>query len=160
MIQLKTILVAVDFSEHSRVALSYAAEFAGAFDAAVLQEVEKLDPSIDTGFLTIDPADIDVAEDFDAINLLSIVSDADIVADAHARGLAFNVWTENNAGRMETLLGYGVDMIITDLCVLVMEPDRRRFTLTELAPGEAVESVRSRTSGAIDVAGKVATITV
>ena len=52
-----------------------------------------------------------------------------------------------------------VDMIITDLCVLVMEPDRRRFTLTELAPGEAIESVRSRTSGEIDVAGKVATIT-
>ncbi len=53
-----------------------------------------------------------------------------------------------------------VDMIITDRCVLVMEPDRRRFTLTELAPGEAVESVRSRTTGQIDVAGEVATIAV
>ncbi len=53
-----------------------------------------------------------------------------------------------------------VDMIITDLCVLVMEPDRRRFTLTEVAPGETVETVRSRTTGAIDVADEVATIDV
>ncbi len=51
-----------------------------------------------------------------------------------------------------------VDMIITDLCVLVMEPDRRRFTLTEVAPGETVETVRSRTTGAIDVADEVTTI--
>ena len=36
MIQLKKKLVAVDFSEHSQVALHYAAEFALAFDAEVL----------------------------------------------------------------------------------------------------------------------------
>jgi nucleotide-binding universal stress UspA family protein len=36
MIQLGKILVAVDFSDHSQVALNYAAEFAGAFDAEVL----------------------------------------------------------------------------------------------------------------------------
>lgn len=36
MIQLKKVLVAVDFSEHSQVALNYAAEFAKAFDAEVL----------------------------------------------------------------------------------------------------------------------------
>jgi nucleotide-binding universal stress UspA family protein len=36
MIPLKIILAAVDFSEYSRVALHYAAEFAGAFDSEVL----------------------------------------------------------------------------------------------------------------------------
>ena len=36
MIQLKKILVAVDFSEHSQTALRYAEEFAKAFDAEVL----------------------------------------------------------------------------------------------------------------------------
>jgi len=36
MIQLKKILVAVDFSEHSNVAFTYAAEFAKMFDAEVL----------------------------------------------------------------------------------------------------------------------------
>src|SRR3954470_4344850 len=28
-----------------------------------------------------------------------------------------------------------VDMVITDLCVLVMDPEKRRFVLTEVAPG-------------------------
>ena len=45
MIEIKKILVATDFSEHSNNALSYAAEFAKAFDAEVIlcHIVEKLD---------------------------------------------------------------------------------------------------------------------
>ncbi|MCA9291508.1 MAG: CoA transferase subunit B [Phycisphaerales bacterium] len=51
-----------------------------------------------------------------------------------------------------------IDMVITDLCVLVMDPERRRFRLTELAPGVSVDEVRAKTTAAIDVAETVAAI--
>jgi 3-oxoacid CoA-transferase subunit B len=42
-----------------------------------------------------------------------------------------------------------IDMIITDLCVLVMDKDKRRFRLTELAPGVTVEEVLEKTEAEI-----------
>jgi len=51
-----------------------------------------------------------------------------------------------------------VDMVITDLCVLVMDHDKRRFRLTELAPGVTVDEVKAKTTAAIIVEGKPATI--
>ncbi len=42
-----------------------------------------------------------------------------------------------------------IDMIITDLCVLVMDEQRRRFRLTELAPGVTVDDVRAKTEAEI-----------
>ena len=51
------------------------------------------------------------------------------------------------------LTGVGcIDMIITDLCVLEMNTDRRRFELTELAPGVTVEEVIEKTTAEILVA--------
>ncbi len=48
------------------------------------------------------------------------------------------------------LTGVGcIDMIITDLCVLEMNPDRRRFELTELAPGVTVDEVLEKTTAEI-----------
>ena len=38
-----------------------------------------------------------------------------------------------------------IDMVITDLCVLRMDPDRRRFRLTELAPGVTADDVLAKT---------------
>jgi len=38
-----------------------------------------------------------------------------------------------------------IDMIITDLCVLVMDPTQNRFRLTELAPGVTIEEVIEKT---------------
>jgi 3-oxoacid CoA-transferase subunit B len=51
-----------------------------------------------------------------------------------------------------------IDMVITDLCVLVMDPARRRFVLSELAPEVTVDDVKSKTAAAIDVAPSVSTI--
>ncbi len=48
-----------------------------------------------------------------------------------------------------------VDMVITDLCVLVMDPDRLRFVLTEVAPGVTVDEVKSKTDAEILVADSV-----
>ncbi len=45
-----------------------------------------------------------------------------------------------------------IDMIITDLCVLEMDPDKRRFVLTELAPDITVDEVVEKTAAEIIVA--------
>ncbi|MFI4897819.1 MAG: CoA transferase subunit B [Phycisphaerales bacterium JB059] len=42
-----------------------------------------------------------------------------------------------------------IDMIITDLCVLVFDHDKGRFRLTELAPGVTVDEVKSKTTAEI-----------
>ena len=51
-----------------------------------------------------------------------------------------------------------IDMIISDLCVLVMDPDRRRFVLTELAPGVTVDEVLEKTTAEILVADSVGVV--
>ncbi len=42
-----------------------------------------------------------------------------------------------------------IDMVITDLCVLEMDPSARRFRLTELAPGVTVDEVKDKTEAEI-----------
>ena len=53
-----------------------------------------------------------------------------------------------------------VDMIITELCVMVMDPKSRRFRLTELAPGVGVDEVKAKTSAAFDIAPDLSTVAV
>lgn len=53
-----------------------------------------------------------------------------------------------------------VDMIITELCVMVMDPKTRRFRLTELAPGVGVDEVKAKTSAAFDIAPDLCTVAV
>ncbi len=53
-----------------------------------------------------------------------------------------------------------IDMIITDLCVLVMDEDRQRFRLTELAPGVTADEVRGKTEAEIIVEGEIAEVEV
>src|SRR5215510_5566470 len=42
-----------------------------------------------------------------------------------------------------------VSMLITDLCVMVMDEGKRRFVLTEVAPGVTVEEVKAKTEAEI-----------
>jgi 3-oxoacid CoA-transferase subunit B len=53
-----------------------------------------------------------------------------------------------------------VDMIITDLCVLVMDRDRHRFRLAELAPGVTADEVKSKTEAEIFLEGEPSVIAV
>jgi 3-oxoacid CoA-transferase subunit B len=53
-----------------------------------------------------------------------------------------------------------VDMVITELCVLEMDASRRRFVLTEIAPGVTVEEVKSKTEAEIIVEKTPAAIAV
>jgi acyl CoA:acetate/3-ketoacid CoA transferase beta subunit len=49
-------------------------------------------------------------------------------------------------------------MVITELCVLEMNKDRRRFELKELAPGISVEEVLAKTTAEILVPASVGTV--
>ena len=42
-----------------------------------------------------------------------------------------------------------IDMIITDLCVMEMNPERRRFVVTELAPGVTREEIEEKTTAEV-----------
>lgn len=53
-----------------------------------------------------------------------------------------------------------LDMVVTDLCVLEMNPASSRFRLTELAPGVTVDEVRAKTTADFETADSVATISV
>ena len=53
-----------------------------------------------------------------------------------------------------------IDMLITDLCVMEMNPDRQRFVLTELAEGVSVEEVQAKTAAVFDITGDIQTIAV
>ena len=48
-----------------------------------------------------------------------------------------------------------IDMVITDLCVMQMDPARRRFTVTELAPGVTIDEVKSKTTAKIEIAPRL-----
>jgi 3-oxoacid CoA-transferase B subunit len=48
-----------------------------------------------------------------------------------------------------------INMVITDLCVLEKNQQRRRFTLTEIAPGVTIEEVKNKTTAEILVADRV-----
>ena len=44
-----------------------------------------------------------------------------------------------------------VDMLITDLCVLAMDPLEHRFVLTELAPGVSLDEVKAKTTADVRI---------
>jgi 3-oxoacid CoA-transferase subunit B len=48
-----------------------------------------------------------------------------------------------------------IDMVITDLCVMKMDPDKRRFRVIELAPDVTIEEVQQKTTAEILVADEL-----
>lgn len=91
------------------------------FDLAVLDRVRALAPGLPSGVLCLDPgaAPDAVATAADgghaAVNPWDPFVDADLVARAHDRGLAVNVWTVDDPERMAELAGLGVDGVITNV---------------------------------------------
>jgi 3-oxoacid CoA-transferase subunit B len=53
-----------------------------------------------------------------------------------------------------------VNMLITDLAVLVFDDQKKRFALTEVAPGVTVDEVKAKTEAEILVAPEVKTVAV
>ncbi len=53
-----------------------------------------------------------------------------------------------------------VGLLITDLCVMAVDPARQRFVLRELAPGVTVDEVRTRTEAEIIIPERVGLVEV
>ncbi len=53
-----------------------------------------------------------------------------------------------------------VSMLITDLCVMVMDESKRKFVLTETAPGVTVDEVKKKTEAEILIAPEVKSVAV
>ena len=51
-----------------------------------------------------------------------------------------------------------VDLVITELCVLEMDPNRRRFVLREVAPGVTPDEVKAKTAAQIVISDNVVTV--
>ncbi|MCU0274953.1 MAG: glycerophosphodiester phosphodiesterase, partial [Acidimicrobiales bacterium] len=90
-------------------------------------------PELPTGWLTFDLRDAvavverAVAHGHAAIHPYDPFVDRNLVAQAHAAGLAVYVWTVDDPERMAALAGMGVDGVITN------HPDRARAVLDGLS---------------------------
>ncbi|MGH9089573.1 MAG: glycerophosphodiester phosphodiesterase [Acidimicrobiales bacterium] len=90
------------------------------FDAASLEAVRERAPAVPTGLLvqwTGDPwvaLDAAVAHRCAAVHPFVTQVDQALVAEAHRRGLAVNVWTVNADADLVAMVSMGVDAVITD----------------------------------------------
>lgn len=97
------------------------------FDAEILRLVRAADPTITIALIASRTDAIATAETegFDAVALLFLVVNEDVIADAHARGLDIWVWTLDSRELAESLLLAGVDAIITDAVPVVRDARAR-----------------------------------
>jgi glycerophosphoryl diester phosphodiesterase len=91
------------------------------FDAATVARVRELDAHVATGQLTflLDRSVPEVLatvadQGHGAWHPHHATIDADAVAAAHAVGIAVNVWTVDDPGRIATLAAWGVDAVVTN----------------------------------------------
>jgi glycerophosphoryl diester phosphodiesterase len=91
------------------------------FHAETLDVLRDLEPSVATAFLTFalhDPegtVDAVAAAGHVALHPFDATVDAPMVAMCHDRGLAVNVWTVDDPGRVAELAALGVDGIVTNV---------------------------------------------
>jgi len=98
------------------------------FSRDVLEYARAASSTVQLGFLTI--GDFKEKKDFlqglklsgfQSVHPHHLVVDEDFVVASHEYGLEVNVWTVNDEDRMEELIGYGVDGIITDVPDVALE---------------------------------------
>jgi glycerophosphoryl diester phosphodiesterase len=90
------------------------------FNVDALDRLHRVDPTIPLALLyaignPMSCIDRAVAHEMCAVHPYDPLVDAGMVRRAHDAGLEVNVWTVNDAHRMEQLIGYGVDGICTDV---------------------------------------------
>lgn len=101
------------------------------FHAETLDVLRDLEPSVGTALLTFalhDPertVDAVAAAGHVAFHPFDATADASLVAMCHDRGLAVNVWTVDDPGRIAELAALGADGIVTNV------PDVARAVLNE-----------------------------
>ncbi len=103
------------------------------FHAETLDVLRDLEPSVATALLTFAlheaerTVDAVAAAGHSALNPFDATVDAALVGLCHDRGLAVNVWTVDDPGRIAELATLGVDGIVTNV------PDIARAILSETA---------------------------
>jgi len=103
------------------------------FHGETLDALRDLEPSVATALLTFllhEPemtVDAVAAAGHVALHPFDATVDAALLALCHDRGLAVNVWTVDDPGRIAELAALGVDGIVTNV------PDVARAVLTESA---------------------------
>jgi glycerophosphoryl diester phosphodiesterase len=104
------------------------------FHHGSMQRFHHLAPDIPTGVLydcvIVGASDYAKGLGASAIHPLFATIKPEIVQDAHAKGLAVNVWTANEKEHMRLLVHAGVDSIITNY------PERLREVLEEAGAGK------------------------
>jgi glycerophosphoryl diester phosphodiesterase len=91
------------------------------FQPATLRAVQAADERLALGALWGFGADPDrgleeaVAEGFTAVHPFVLAVTPDLVARAHALGLAVNSWTVNGPDQLRAMVALGVDTVITDV---------------------------------------------
>ncbi len=105
------------------------------FNVDTLARLEAVDPTIPRGWLTFDmgnPASAverASAHGMTTINPFDSTVDASFVRRAHEADIEVHVWTVDDPERMEQLIGFGVDGIITNV------PDVGREVVDRLSAG-------------------------
>lgn len=97
------------------------------FDLATIDKVRAVGPDLPTGYLvlsTTDPVDA-VAVCLDgghsAVHPYDVFVDAGVSELCRTSGVALNVWTVDDPGRIAELAGWGVDAVITNRVRLARE---------------------------------------
>lgn len=100
--------------------------FISSFDYKILKEVKQKDSSIETGYLYpsmgdivkrvfVDPLNLALKYNIDYILPYSGYASKGLISKAHSAGVKVGVWTVNKIEKVEKLLEWGVDQIITDV---------------------------------------------
>lgn len=102
------------------------------FDYTLLQEIEKLCPAIETGYIMF-AAFGDLGElDVNFFSLEESIVNQDVIFDAHFHGKRVHVWTVNNLESVTRLINLGVDNIVTDRIKEVREIIHKESQKTNL----------------------------
>jgi glycerophosphoryl diester phosphodiesterase len=79
-----------------------------------IQEVQQLNPDLETGLLAIVTAGDITSLDVDFLAMSNMDVGRDFVDEAHAKGIEVAVWTINDQADMVHFIDVGVDSLITD----------------------------------------------
>jgi glycerophosphoryl diester phosphodiesterase len=93
------------------------------FDREAVRKVKQINPKIKTGYIFSKfPESEDIYKgEFDLFSINKKLVTQELVDKAHQNGKEVHVWTVNKKEDMKTLIGYGVDSIITNYPNILIE---------------------------------------
>jgi glycerophosphoryl diester phosphodiesterase len=95
-----------------------------------IQEVQQLNPDLETGLLAIVTAGDITSLDVDFLAMSNMDVGRDFVDEAHAKGIEVAVWTINDQADIVKFIDNGVDSVITDAPTTVHTVSRHLANLT------------------------------